>query len=64
MYGIKLYDVKYDDSVCQLGLSPLGVSLFRRSRRIFIYDWLTVSQISFKTKKFVVMVEKEIVSEY
>ena len=63
-YGIKLYDVKYDDSMCQLGLSPHGVSLFRRNRRIFVYDWMMVSQISFKAKKFIVMIEKEIVSEY
>jgi hypothetical protein len=63
-YGIKLYDVKYDDSTCQLGLSPQGVSLFRRNKRIFVYDWMMVSQISFKAKKFIVMIEKEIVSEY
>ena len=62
-YGIKQYDVKYDDSACQLGLSPQGVSLFRRNRRIFVYDWMMVSQISFKAKKFIVMIEKEIVSD-
>ena len=62
-YGIKQYDVKHDDSACQLGLSPQGVSLFRRNRRIFVYDWMMVSQISFKAKKFIVMIEKEIVSE-
>ena len=62
-YGAKLYDVKYDESTCKLGLSPHGVSLFRRNRRVFIYDWMMVNQISFKTKKFILMIEKEIVSE-
>ena len=55
-YGTQLYDTRYEDSTCQLGLSPGGVSIFRRNRRILFQDWSNVSEVSFKNKKLLVVI--------
>ena len=54
-YGIQLYDMRYEDCACQLGISPGGISIFRRNRRIVFHDWAVVAEVSFKNKKFVII---------
>ena len=54
-YGIKLYNVRYDENSCQMGISPGGISIFRRNRRIIFHDWSLVAELSFKSKKFIFM---------
>lgn len=55
-YGAQLYDMRYEDSACQLGLSPGGVAVFRRNRRILFQDWTNVSEVSFKNKKLLIVI--------
>ena len=54
-YGIRLYDTRYDESPCQLGITPGGISVFRRNRRIVFHDWEIVAEVSFKNKKLLVV---------
>ena len=54
-YGIQLYDVRYEESPCQLGITPGGISVFRRNRRIVFHDWEVVAEVSFKNKKLLVV---------
>ena len=54
-YGIQLYDMRYEDSPCQLGITPGGIAIFRRNRRIGFHDWEIVAEVSFKNKKLLVV---------
>ena len=54
-YGVQLYDMRFDESPCQLGITPGGISIFRRNRRIHFHDWDVVAEVSFKNKKLMVV---------
>jgi len=55
-YGIQLYNVRFEDGSCELGISPGGVTIFRRGKRIVFHDWTSVAEVSFKNKKFIIIV--------
>ena len=55
-YGTRLYDVQYEESSCQFGISPGGVAIFRRNRRIVFQDWSVVNEVSFKNKKILIVI--------
>ncbi len=55
-YGTRLYGARFEESSSELGISPGGVAVFRRGKRIVFHDWTTVAEVSFKNKKFLIMV--------
>ena len=61
-YGIRLYNVRFEEGGCELGISPGGVAIFRREKRIVFHDWTSVAEVSFKNKKFFIMVAGTTVS--
>jgi hypothetical protein len=61
-YGIQQYDMRYEESSCQLGISPGGISIFRRNKRIIFHDWSKVAEVSFKSKKFLIVISGDGVS--
>ncbi len=63
-YGIRLYDTRYEESPCQLGITPGGISIFRRNRRIVFRDWEVVAEVSFKNKKLLVVLSSAGVCMY
>ncbi len=58
-YGTAFHDVKYKDGHCRIGISPNGLSLYQRSRRLEYYDWMKMVEVSFKGKKLTVIVKDE-----
>ena len=57
-YGIIFFDVKYEDSNSRVGLSPEGISFYQRNRRVSLYDWADVVQVSYKSKRFILAVKE------
>ena len=57
------HDIKLKEGPGRVGLSPRGLSLYRRNQLINVYDWSSVSEISFKSKKLTMTLKDEKVKE-